>query len=62
MNPLAPSAGRSPQDHPVLLSHPELYLGCLLQDPCHDIAILFLHTSRDGDLTTSQDSILPLDC
>lgn len=27
-----------------------------------DFSTLFLHTSRDRELTTSQDSLLPLDC
>ena len=38
--------------------HSELPLGCLLQDPCQDFSIFFLHTSKDRELTTSQARLL----
>lgn len=37
--------------------HSELPLGCLPQDPCQGFSI-FLHTSKDRELTTSQDRLL----
>lgn len=42
--------------------HPEPWFGYLPYDPSQDISTLFLYTSRDGEFTTSQDNLLPLDC
>ena len=38
--------------------HSELPFGCLPKEPCQDFSIFFLHTSKDGELTTSQDRLL----